>query len=124
MMRRGKHIVRWPGFDNLPRVEDHQTVRNMSDDREIVGDEQVCDPVLILETNKKVQDGGLHRCVQRGRRLVADHQPGVTGKCPRNRHALSFTTAQLSRVPIQIRLPEPHRTEQLTHAGPLCRSIG
>ena len=76
-------------------VEDGDAVRDVADDAEVVRDEDVRDPLLGLELDEQVEDRRLHGDVERGRRLVADHELGIAGERARDRHALLEAAGEL-----------------------------
>ncbi len=58
-------------------------------------DEQQCHANLPLQRLDQVQDLRLYRDVERGRRLVGDHQARATGNRHGNHHTLPHATGQL-----------------------------
>jgi hypothetical protein len=62
-------------FHDLSPVQDDDPVRDVRDDCQVVGDEEVSHPQLALEGLEQVEDLRLDRQVERAQRLVADDQP-------------------------------------------------
>ena len=56
------------------RVHDRDPIGDLDEDREVVGDEEHREAELVLEALQQPQHLRLHHHVQRGRRLVRDHQ--------------------------------------------------
>ena len=79
-------------------VEDGDAVRDVAHDAEVVGDEEVRDPLLRLELDEEVEDRGLHRHVERGGRLVADDELRVAGERARDRDPLLEAAGELNRL--------------------------
>ena len=86
-------------LDDLALGHHRDPVRDHLDQREVVRDEEVGDPALLLEVLEQVQHLGPHRHVERGDRFVADDHLGLQGECPRDRDALELATRQLRREP-------------------------
>ncbi len=61
-------------LDDPSQVHHRDPGRNVPDDREIVGDEDVGQTEPMLQIHQQVDDLRLHRDVERGHRLVADDQ--------------------------------------------------
>ena len=60
------------GLDDAAEIHDRDPVRDVLDHREVVGDEQVGQPVFVLEVHQQIDDLGLDRHIQSRYRLVAD----------------------------------------------------
>ena len=76
---------------DLPEIHDHHAVRDVSDDIEIVGDEDVRQPEVVLQVLQQVEDLRLDGNVEGGDGLVADDQLRVDGERPRDADALALT---------------------------------
>ena len=57
--------ARWTPLDNLAQVHDRDLVRQMTDRRDVVRDEQVRQTAAVLEIQQEIQDLRLDRDVQR-----------------------------------------------------------
>ena len=67
-------------FDQLPDVHHGHARRDVAHDREVVCDEEVGQPELLLEILEQVDDLRLNRDVECRDRLVADDEFGSTAK--------------------------------------------
>jgi hypothetical protein len=85
-------------------------------DGQVVGDEDVGQPELVLQLLHEVDDLRLHRHVQRGHRLVADQHLGVERDAAGDADALALAARELVRVPVDVLGVEPHEVEELLDA--------
>ena len=103
-----------PFFDDLARVHDHDVVRHLRDDAEVVGDEhdRTVDPVLQIA--EQVEDLRLDGHVERRGRLVCDDQFRVAGERHRDHDALPHTARQFVGVhPVDaLAVGDPDHLEQ------------
>ena len=67
-------------LDELAAVHDGDAVAHRADDGEVVRDEQVGEPEVVLQVLQQVEDLRLDRDVERGDRLVADDQLRVSAR--------------------------------------------
>ena len=74
-----EHGLRGTLLADLAIAHDHDVVRDLADDREVVGDEQHRHLVPTLQLRNQVQDLLLNRNVERRRRLVGDQELGLAG---------------------------------------------
>ena len=72
-----------------------RTVRDVPDDVQVVGDEDVDQPELLLEVLEQVEDLRLDGDVQRRDRLVADDQLQADGERARDPDALALAAREL-----------------------------
>ena len=84
----------------------------MAHHREIVGDEQIGQPQLLLQVLQNIHHLRLHRDVQRRERLIAQHKFGTHGQRAGNTDALALPAAELMRKPLKVFLLKPHFVEQ------------
>ena len=75
-------------LDDLTLGHDEDAISKLADDAEIMGDEQHRHAMLGLQATKKIEDLGLNRDVERGRRLVGNQELGTVGKRHGDHHAL------------------------------------
>ena len=86
-----------------PLLDDHATVhhgdsvRDVSDRREIVRDEKIGELELVAQIRQEIEDRRLNRDVKRGDRFVADDESRIARQCPGNADTLPFATAELVR---------------------------
>ena len=59
-------------------------------------------PGLLLQLEEQVEDAGLHRDVERARRLVGDDEVGVGRDRHRDEHALEHAARELVRVGVEL----------------------
>ena len=85
-------------LDDLPRVHDHHPVGDLEQQRQVVGDEQDREPESVLELEDLGQDLALDDHVERGRRLVHDHDLGLDRERHRDHHALAHAARELVRI--------------------------
>ena len=67
----------------------------------------------MLEVGQQVEDRGLDGHVERGRRLVAHDDPGISGERPRDRDTLLQAPGQLRGTHRQMALGQPDICDQL-----------
>ena len=93
-----------------------------------MGDDQHAGAGDVARGSQHVEDLGLHRDVQRGRRFVTDQQVGIIGDRDRDHHPLALTPGQLVRKCPRAggRLRDADQLEQLdgTLAGIRPADIG
>ena len=84
----------------------------MADHPQVVGDEDVGEPLGCLEVRQQVEHLGLDGDVQGGHRLVAHHQPGGQGQGPGQAHPLPLAPGKLVGVPVQQVRGQAHLGQQ------------
>ena len=76
------------GLDDRAQVHHRDPVADVPDHRQVVGDEQVRQPEVVLQLLQQVEHLRLDRHVQRGHRLVEHHELRVRARSPgRSRRA-------------------------------------
>src|SRR4051794_34726230 len=98
MQWRIKQICRRRNLHNLAEIKDGDPVGDVSHDREVVRDEEVCQSEPLLQIDKEVQHLGLDVHIQGGYRLVGYDQFGRDRKRASNRDALPLSSRKLVRV--------------------------
>ena len=73
-----------------------------------MGDEQVGDPELALESLEKVDDLGLDRDVQGAYWFVTDNKIGLDGQRPCDADTLALPAREFVRVAVHECRVEPH----------------
>ena len=68
------------------------------DDREIVRDEQIRHPELVLQIHQQIDDLCLHRHIERGNGFVANDQPRIGCERTRDAEALTLPARELVRI--------------------------
>ena len=89
-------------FDKLAKIHDADAIADILDDRQIMRNEQVSQPELLLKIQQKVQYLRLNGNVQSRDRLVRDDELWPKGQRTRNSDPLPLTAAELVRVAIEI----------------------
>ena len=116
-----EHLVRGAGLD-YPAVLHHEdAIAHVVDDAEIVGDEQVAHPQLVLQVGQQVQHLRLDRYVQCRDRLVADDHLRLGCQRPGDGHALPLPTGEAQRRGSQVVLVQPDLLQQAEGARPCLR---
>ena len=77
MQRILEQLLRLGHFHNPALVDDHNAVGDKPDDRQVVRNEQIGQPALLLEFLQQVQHLGPDGNVQCGDRLVTDYKLGI-----------------------------------------------
>ena len=85
-------------LDNLAEVHHADPVSDPLHHGEVVADEKVRQAHLLLQIHHQVDDLRLDRDVQRGHRLIGDHQLGPQRQGPGDADALPLTSRELVRV--------------------------
>ena len=77
-------------FDNFAEIHHGDKVRDIFDDSEVVGDEEICKVPLDLYFFEEVQDLRLYRDIKGARGFVEDNEVGGEDKCAGNRDSLAL----------------------------------
>jgi hypothetical protein len=78
-------------------MHDDDAVGDLLDGAEIVRDEQARKPIALLQLADQLQDLLLHRHVERGHRLVGDHEGRPPCDGAGDGHALALAAGELMR---------------------------
>ena len=105
MGRVGKERLGRSELDQSPRVHDRKPVGETGHDAQVVGDDQDGHPELCPKPPQQVQDLGLDRHIERGRRLVGDEQAGLAAEGHGDHRPLPHPAAELVRVVVDPRRP-------------------
>ena len=100
--RGGEDPLGGAGLLDLAVVDDDQLVAQETDDADVMRDDDVADAVRDAEPVEQVDDGGLHRHVQCGHRLVGDDQVRFGGERAGDADALPLAAGQLSRIAAEV----------------------
>ena len=113
MPRRAEDLLGRSDFDRHARVKHHDLVANMGGKPQIMGDEDDRGAVAPGHFLHDLHDARLHDDVERRRRLVGNHQFGLSGERHGDKHALAHAAGQLMRILRkqcrQASANEPHR---------------
>ncbi len=115
MPRSGEELLDRSLFDDPAEVHHAHPIADVTDDRQIVRDEQVGQPQALLEIEEQVQDLRLDRDVQRGRGLVQDEQLWLQREGARDPDPLALSATELVGKAIQMLVSQPHRCNQRSH---------
>src|SRR5439155_1667536 len=91
-------------LDRLPGVHHHHVVAELRHHTEVVRHEEHRDAEVAREIAEQLQDLQLRGHVERGGRLVGDHERGPARERPRDEQALALPAAELMRVALERRL--------------------
>ena len=105
-------------LDHLAEVHDDDTPAHMTDDTEVVRDEEIGQVELLLQLDEEVQHLGLDRDVESRHGLVGDDELRADGECARDADALTLSAAELARPAVRERGREADPLEQLVHPRP------
>ncbi len=95
------------------RVHDRSVCAGLSDDRQVVRDEDEREAELVRQVREELQDLGLHHHVERGRRLVGEENTGVAGERHCDRGPLAHPAGELVRVALRPIRRDADRLEEL-----------
>src|SRR3990170_3211834 len=84
-------------FDDLPEVHHRHPVGDVPHHGQIVGDEDVGQPELVLNVLQQVHHLGLYRDVQSRDRLIANDDLGIQGQSPGHTDPLALSAGELVR---------------------------
>ncbi len=101
-------------LDDLAPLHDRHPVGQIGDNTHVVGDEQDPGVDAVAEVAHEVEDLGLHRDVERGRRLVGDQEPRIERQRLGDHRPLPLPSRQLVRVGVEAALGirDLHQLEQ------------
>ncbi len=98
MLRAAEDVGDGPSLDDPARVHDRDLVDHLGDHAEVVGDQQDRHAEPLAQLSHQLEDLGLDRRVERGRRLVGDQELRVAAQRHRDHHALPHASRHLVRV--------------------------
>ena len=86
----------------LPRYMTATRRGDVLDDGEIVGDEEVREPELVLQVLQQIDDLRLHGDVERGDRLVEHEELRIRRQRARDADALPLPAGELVRIALAV----------------------
>ena len=98
MVRLAEHGIGWADLGDLAEIHHHHAVRHEADHVEVVRDEDVGQPELVLEVEQQVEHLRLDRLVERRHRFVEDQKPRVEREPARDVDALALTAGDFVRI--------------------------
>ncbi len=99
-------------FDDLAEIHHGDAVADVLDDGQIVGDEEIGQPLLLLQPHHQVDHLRLDRHIQRRDRLVGDDEPRVERERAGDADALPLATGEFVRIAAHLRRAQAHLVEQ------------
>src|SRR5882762_10625901 len=88
MMGSGEDAFRGSNLDQPAEIQHRDSIGQITHGTEVVGNEQVTDPVLHLEFDQQIENRRLYRQVKRRGRFVADYDERLARQGACNRHKL------------------------------------
>src|SRR6056297_2156673 len=113
VLRRAIDLLGGAVFDQLALVHDADIVGDEVDHAQVVRDEQVGQPELLLQVQQQVEDLGLDRDVERRDRFVADQELRVDGERAGNTDALALAAGEFVRVAAEVAAAQADLFQQI-----------
>ncbi|GAA3093509.1 hypothetical protein GCM10020001_006320 [Nonomuraea salmonea] len=113
-----EHLPGVAQLDDASLAHDRDALGDLADDGQVVGDEDVAEAALALQPQQQLDDLGLHRHVERGDGLVADHQLGADGQGAGDADALGLPAGELRGVAQRVVGVEADAFHQLLGVRP------
>ena len=98
VLRIAQHLLRRAALDHPTELHHRHLVGDLSHHAEVMGDEQQCHALAVLQLAHQRQDLRLGGDVQRGGRLVGDQQRGFQHQGRGDHHPLALAARQAERV--------------------------
>jgi hypothetical protein len=92
----------------MPEIHDEHVMGDVPDDPEIVRDEEIGQPHLLLQIGEKVEHLSLNRHIEGRYRLVRDHELRREHECASNCDALALSAREHVRIAIVVLRPQTH----------------
>ena len=113
MLRSVEDLLARTDLDDPPQIHHRDAVADMADHREIMRDEQIGEPELVLQVFEQVDHLRLDRDVERRNRLVEDQQFRVERQSPGDADALALAARKLMRKAVAVLGRQPDQSHQL-----------
>lgn len=110
-------------FDEAAPAHDRDPVAEVADHSDIVADEEIREPLALLEVLEQIDDLGLDRHVKSAGRLVTDNERRPERQGARDGDPLTLPTGKLMGVAPRRVAREAATVEQIEH-GPLRFDAG
>jgi hypothetical protein len=107
-------------LNDLPQVHDSYAIANVSNDRQIVGDEEQGEPELVLQIPEQVQDLCLDGNVQCADGFIADQELGTQSDGAGDADSLSLAAGEFMRKAKRVGLMQPYALEKFCHSPSKC----
>ena len=108
VMRRCEYFGSSADLADLATIHHFDPIRELGHHGEIVRDEEVGEAERIAQIGQQIEDGCLHRHVERGNRLVAHDKTRLGRERSGNRDALPLAPAQLMGKAFPVGAGQPH----------------
>ena len=96
-----KYLFSRTKLHQVAQIHNADTVGNVADNGQVVGDEQICQILALLQLLKQVDYLGLYGHIQCGYALIANDELGLYSQSTGNADALTLTTGELVRVAME-----------------------
>ena len=125
MSRTRKNLLRRSRFHHAAGVHDHDIVRHLRNDTEVMGDQHDGRIDLVLQAAEQVQNLRLDGHVQCGGRLIGNDELRRTSQCHCDHDTLPHTAGELVRVHVvnALAVRDTDHLEELNGAS-LDRFLG
>src|SRR5713226_1461506 len=124
MLRRANDHFRVGQLDDLAQIHHQHALADVLHHGEIVGDEKVSQPALLLEVLQQIDDLRLHRDIERADRLVTDDQLRFHRQRAGDADPLALAAAEFVRIPSRLRGVQAHGLQQHRDLFPAGRRVG
>jgi hypothetical protein len=114
-------VVLWIGEDpfgcstfyDFSGLHDGHLIAEIADDVQVVGDEQICEPFLLLQVLEQVQNLGLDGNIKGAGGFVQDQETGRGGQRASDADALALSSGELMREPMGVLSSQPALVQQI-----------
>ena len=100
-------------FNDAAEVHDGNTVGDVADHGEVMGDKDVGKPCFPLKIEQQIHDLRLNGNIQCGDRFVADHQRRTHGQRAGDANALALAAGEFMREAVGVLFVQPDLVQQL-----------
>ena len=104
-------------FNDASQIHDRDAVAKMSDDTQVMRNEQIGQIEFPLQLHQQVQDLGLNRNIQSRDRFIGNNQLRTQRQRPGNTDTLPLASTELMRIPIEVILAQADEFQQLPDLG-------
>ena len=115
MQRRAKELSDGRHLHDPTQIHHRHAPADGTDHAQIMRNEEVGEPVLLLQLLEELLNLRTHRHIERSDRLIEDEQSRLEREGSGNRHALTFAAGEFPRIPCGIRRRQPHLIQQPLH---------
>ena len=115
MKRICKDILLLSKLHHRSKIHHADLIRQELDHRKVMRNEQIRKIGGCLQALEQIDDLRLHRNVERGNRLVANHQLGLDRQGARDANSLTLTARELVRISLVIIITQAALLHQIQH---------